>query len=88
MASFKPTEQHLRNCMLYEFNKNHSAAEATRRINSIYEEALDERKVRRWFARFKIGNCDLEDAPKSGRPSTIDNEVLGNLVEEDTRLTL
>lgn len=88
MASFQPTEQHLRNCMLYEFNQKNSAAEATRKINGIYEEALDERKVRRWFAKFKIGNFELEDAPKSGRPSTIDNQVLGNLVEEDPRLTL
>lgn len=88
MAGFQPTEQHLRNCMLYEFNQKHSAAEATRRINSVYEKALDQRKVRRWFVEFKNGNFELDDAPRSGRPLTINNQVLRNLVEKDPRLTV
>lgn len=30
--------------MLYEFNHTNSAAEAARKLSSIYEEVLDERK--------------------------------------------
>lgn len=35
-----------RNSLLYEFNQSKSAANATQKVNSIYEEVLDEWKVR------------------------------------------
>ncbi len=61
--------------MLYEFQKKNNATKATENICSVYgENALNVRTCQFWFKRFREGNFDLSDNPRSGRPSTIDNE--------------
>uniref|UniRef100_A0A1I8JG61 Protein kinase domain-containing protein n=2 Tax=Macrostomum lignano TaxID=282301 RepID=A0A1I8JG61_9PLAT len=43
--------------------------------------------ARDWFTRFRNGNFELEDQPRSGRPSGVDDEQLRQLVEADPRGT-
>ncbi|CAF1688347.1 unnamed protein product, partial [Adineta ricciae] len=40
-----------------------------------------------WFNRFKNGNLELDDLPRSGRPIEVDMDALKQLIEEDPRLT-
>jgi histone-lysine N-methyltransferase SETMAR len=61
MSDVSPTEDHIRNCMLYEFRKGNKATVATKNINDVYPDALDVRKCQRWFSKFKTGNFDLND---------------------------
>lgn len=34
------------------------------------ENAVSERRIQKWFARFDSGNFDVKDAPRCGRPAT------------------
>jgi len=56
----------IRRLMLYEFWKSNNFS-ATSVINSVYPNALVIRTCQRWFKKFKNGNFDLSDGPKSER---------------------
>jgi len=80
-------ENHLRHCMLFEFNRGLKATEATKNICEVYGEVISVRKCQEWFARFRSGDFDLKDRQRSGRPSVLDNDVLKTMVESDPRLS-
>ena len=69
---------------LYEFILNQSAAETARKINQAFgDDSVNERTIRRWFAKFRSGDFGLEDELRSGRPTVIQDEDLRTLVETD-----
>ncbi|XP_035734903.1 histone-lysine N-methyltransferase SETMAR-like [Vespa mandarinia] len=78
MASQIP-EEHIRHCMLFEFRKGSTVA--TKNICDVYPSVLDVRKCQRWFSKFRSGNFDLSDTYRSGRPTTLDNDMLRAEVE-------
>ena len=52
-------KSHFRHLLLFAFNRGQKASEVTKDICAVYEEdAIAERTVRDWFARFKRGNFD------------------------------
>ena len=74
---------------LYEFKLNQSAPETHRKINQTFgSDSVNERTVRRWFAKFRSGDFSLEDDPPSGRPTVIQGEDLRSLVETDPSQTV
>ena len=59
----------------YEVKLNQIAAETDRNINQAFgNDSLNERTDRRWFAKFRSGDFSLEDEPRSGRPTLIQDE--------------
>ncbi|EFN84041.1 Histone-lysine N-methyltransferase SETMAR, partial [Harpegnathos saltator] len=66
---------------LFEFRKGSNATVATKNICDVYPSALDVRKCQRWFSKFRSGNFDLSDSYRSGRPTTLDNDMLRAKVE-------
>ena len=40
------------------------------------EDVLKERQCQNWFAKFRSGNFDVEDAPRSGRPVEADEDTI------------
>jgi histone-lysine N-methyltransferase SETMAR len=73
----------------YEFKLGHSATVAAENINRAYgSNTVDVRVAQLWFSRFRAGDESLEEAPRSGRPSIVDEEALLSLVEADPRQTL
>ena len=65
-----------------EFKLNQSAAETVQIINQPFgNDGVNERTVRRRFAKFCSGDFNLEDEPRSGRPTVIQDEDLRTLVE-------
>ena len=74
---------------LYEFKLNQSAAKAARKINQAFgKDNVNERTVRRWFAKFRSGDFSLEDEPRIGQPTVIQDEDLRTLVETDPSQTV
>jgi len=50
-----------------------NASEAAKNINEAYGDGTsDARTARRWFAKFNSGEETLEDKPRSGRPTVLD----------------
>lgn len=74
--------------LLYDFKCGLTAAESARRINGAFREgSVAERTAQDWFRRFRAGNEGLEDQPRSGRPSDVDEDHLLALIEGDPHLT-
>jgi histone-lysine N-methyltransferase SETMAR len=74
--------------LLYEFNRGPEAAEVARNICAVYEEdPVTERTAQKWFARFKKGNFDMSDTPRSRQPADFDNDLLNASVHADPRQT-
>lgn len=79
---------HLRHVMLYEFRKGINVAAAVKNIQDVYQDqAPAKRTVEKWFAKFRRGEFNLEDEPRSGRPSDIDDDVLRTLVLNNPRIS-
>ena len=79
---------HFRHLLYFAFRRGQKASEAAREICAVYgEDAIAERTARDWFAKFKNGNFDLEDTPRTGRPTEFDEDHLKTLVKEDGRQT-
>ena len=79
---------HFHHLMLYYFRKGKNAARTTSKICSVYgANAVEESTVRKWLAKFKVNNFDLEDAPRSRRPSTIDDDQIMALIETNPHYT-
>jgi hypothetical protein len=53
--------------LLYQFNRGSKVEEATRNICAVYEDSIAERTAQKWFVRFKQGNFQMSDTPRSGR---------------------
>ena len=82
------TQTFLRGCMLYDFKSGMKAVASCRRICDAFgNDIVSERVCQDWFSRFKKGDYSLCDKPRSGRPSTVDNEALKNLLERNPRST-
>ncbi|PRD34413.1 UNVERIFIED_CONTAM: hypothetical protein NCL1_14684 [Trichonephila clavipes] len=70
MASQIPKDIHIRHCMLLEFHKGSNATVPTKNICDVYKRVLDV------HPKFRSDNFDLSDSHRSGRPTTLDNDVI------------
>ena len=47
------------------------------------EKSLTERQCQNWFARFRSGDFDLKNAPRSGRPTEVDNDEIKTMIKNN-----
>lgn len=70
--------------MLYEFKTGLKATESARHINSTFGVGtMSEHPLKDWVARFRTGDHDFKDQPRSGRSSELHGEHLCQLIEHD-----
>ncbi|GFU25822.1 histone-lysine N-methyltransferase SETMAR [Trichonephila clavipes] len=59
-----------------------------KKMTDVYGEGvLTVRQYQNWFAKFRSGNFDVEDAPRSGRPVEADKDAIKALVDANQRIT-
>ena len=64
-------KEKIRYILQYHYDKGKNAAQACEQICAIYgEDTLSKSVARKWCARFRAGNFDVKDEPRSGRPIT------------------
>ncbi|KFD58273.1 hypothetical protein M513_01036 [Trichuris suis] len=71
--------------LLYEFKSQRSVREAVSNINAAFGPGtFSKSTARHWFKKFASGCESLEDSPRTGRPSSFDNQALKEPVESDS----
>ncbi|XP_015438720.1 PREDICTED: histone-lysine N-methyltransferase SETMAR-like [Dufourea novaeangliae] len=79
---------HLRHVLLYEFRKGVAVGTAVKNIRDVYQDCAPAiRTVKKWFAKFRRSDFNLDDAPRSGRSSGIDDNIVHNLVQTNSRIS-
>lgn len=67
----------IRVILRFLWKKGLNARAAAKEINDVEGTgSVNERTAQNWFKRFKEGDTTLQEKPRSGRPSVVDNEVL------------
>ena len=92
-GAITPKEVHMRHVLLFLYNKNNSIGEraAAAELKEVYgDDAMKKTACGEWLRKFSSGEKgieDLEDRPRSGRPSTFNEARLKEVVEEDDTIT-
>ncbi|GFV82113.1 histone-lysine N-methyltransferase SETMAR [Trichonephila clavipes] len=70
------------------FRKGKNAVQARKKLTNVHgESVLTVRQCQNWFAKFRSGNFDVKDAPRSGRPVEADKDAIKALVDVNRRIT-
>uniref|UniRef100_A0A914H673 Mos1 transposase HTH domain-containing protein n=1 Tax=Globodera rostochiensis TaxID=31243 RepID=A0A914H673_GLORO len=78
----------IRALILHEFSLGRKPMQALQNITqSKGPGVVSRRTVERWYAKFRDGNENVEDAPRSGRPVTIDEDAVLAAIEADPTLS-
>ncbi|GFW86721.1 histone-lysine N-methyltransferase SETMAR [Trichonephila clavipes] len=73
--------------LLFYHRKGQNALQARKKLTNVYGEGvLTVRQCQNWFAKFRSGNFDVEDAPSFGRPVEVDKD-LTKAVDANRRIT-
>lgn len=81
-------KMHIRHVILYEYRKGMSVGATHENIKNVYLNAAPSlRTIKNWFKKFRAGEFCLEDHPRSGRPSVIDDDVVCALLKNNSRLS-
>jgi histone-lysine N-methyltransferase SETMAR len=87
-------KKHLRHCLLWLFDKDNSISSraASKELKEVYgADGFHDKTCANWLKRFREGDKgidDLEDEPRSGRPSNLNDEELRLLIEMDPKATV
>ena len=75
---------HFRHILLYYFRKGKNALQARKKLYGVYgEKPLTERQCQNLFARFRSGDFDLKDAPRSGPPTEVVSDKIKAMIENN-----
>ncbi|GFV75089.1 histone-lysine N-methyltransferase SETMAR [Trichonephila clavipes] len=81
-------KQHFRHILLFYYRKGKNAVQARKKLTDVYGEGvLTVRQCQNWSAKFRSGNFDVEDAPRSGRPVEADKDAIKAFVDANRRIT-
>jgi len=69
------------------FDKGENASQAAENMNSVYgPDTVTANHAQFWFCRFRSGNFDVKDAPRSGKPIESGDKIM-EIVESDRHVS-
>ncbi|XP_037929961.1 histone-lysine N-methyltransferase SETMAR-like [Teleopsis dalmanni] len=78
----------IRYVLQFYFDNRWNASKACEKICAVYgDDALSQSTARKWFARFRSGNLDVKNAPRSGRPITDKVDEIMEKVQIDRHIS-
>ena len=78
-------KQHFQHLLFFAFYRGQKAAESALDICMVYREGfIGESMARESFAKFKNGNFDIDNTPRSGSLSEFDEDHLKALLKEES----
>ncbi len=78
----------IRYILQYHYDQGENASQAREKICGVYgQDTLSKATAKRWFARFRSGNFDVKDAPRSGRPITEKVDEILEMIEQDRHIS-
>ncbi|XP_026831394.1 histone-lysine N-methyltransferase SETMAR [Ooceraea biroi] len=82
------SKQQIRPILLYEFKRGTNASQTHRNLCEVFgQDVITVRSCQFWFEKFRNGDFNLENEPRSGRPSVIDKARLRSRVKETPDIT-
>ena len=76
-------KQHFRHLLFFAFNQGQKAAEAAQDICMVYGKGvIGKSMAKKWFVKFKNGNLDIDNTPRSRRASEFDKDHLKVLLKK------
>ncbi|XP_026825471.1 histone-lysine N-methyltransferase SETMAR-like [Ooceraea biroi] len=82
------SKQQIRPILLYECKRGTNASQTHRNLCEVFgQDVITVRSCQFWFEKFRNGDFNLEDEPRSGRPSVIDKARLRSRVKETPDIT-
>ncbi|GFV46797.1 histone-lysine N-methyltransferase SETMAR [Trichonephila clavipes] len=88
LLNMESDKQHFRHILLFYYRKGKNAVQVSKKVTDVYGEGmLTVRQCQNWFAKFRSGNFDVKDAPRSGKPVEADKDAIKALVDASLRIT-
>ena len=89
LSKMEVTEQHIRHIMLYEYQQGKTATTTAKKIEKVYGYGvLSVRKCQPWFCKFRQGDLSLQDASRSERPVSLNNDGLKAATDQNPFATV
>ena len=73
----KIPDGHFRHILLYYFRKGKNVVQARKKLYDV--QSIN------WFTGFHSGDFNLNDAPRSGRPTEVDDDKIKAMIENNRR---
>jgi len=80
------SKEKIRYILQFFFDKDENASQAAENVNSVY--GSDTVSQSRAIRRFRFGNFDVKDAPRSGRPIIEKGDKIMEIVESDRHVSI
>ena len=82
------SERDKRLLLLHEYRLGRKPNEAKNNIcQSMGERAISKTNTNIWFNRFKNGDFEIDDLPRSGRPQIVNRDDVKHLIENNSKIS-
>lgn len=79
---------HLRDCLIYFFDRNKTATEAKEILCQTYGEGvISQTTCDKWYQRFRNGDFDVSDRRRTGRPRGLNDNDLRKMIDQNPTIT-
>lgn len=80
--------EQIRLLLLFQYKLGNNATEAAKQVCKAFgDKIVSTRTAQEWYAKFRKGQTDLGDKPRSGRPQEVDRQAVVNAIEEEPSMT-